>query len=103
MTSETTASDTTYATYVNLPWMKGWNAAASQSFSAGWSASLNILADRLQNEAGFVRQLSQCSDPVVALQLNATFVQQSLKDLWDDNAAILEVLYSKFTSAASTR
>lgn len=103
MTSETTASETTFATYANLPWVKGWNAVPIQSLSGGWNTVLNILADRLQDQAAFVRQLAQCSDPVVALQLNAAFAQKSLKHLWDDNAALLESVYSRVTLASLTR
>lgn len=103
MTSETTASETMFATYANLPWVKAWNAVPTQNLSGGWSTALNILADRLQDQAGFVRQLSECNDPAAALQLNATFAQRSMKHLWDDNAAILEGWYSRFTSNPFTR
>lgn len=90
MTSETAALDATLASYANLPWVKAWNTAPIRGFDAGWSTALNLFADRLEEQAGFVRQFSQCSDPAAALQLSATYTQKSMKHLLDYNTALFE-------------
>ncbi|MFH3480750.1 hypothetical protein [Xanthobacter variabilis] len=103
MTSETAAMDATLASYANLPWVKAWSAAPVQEFGTGWSAALNLFADRLEEQASFVRQISQCNDPAAALQLSATYTQKTMKHLWDDNTALFEGWRSKLASAATDR
>ncbi|MGE4372793.1 MAG: phasin family protein [Xanthobacter sp.] len=103
MTSETATLDATLTSYANLPWVKAWSTTPVQGFGPSWSTALNLIADRLEEQAGFIRQFSQCSDPATALQLSTTYTQTSMKRLWDDNTALFEGVRSTLASAGKPR
>lgn len=99
---QTTASESIFASLGNTDWVKTWSDAPAKIYAAGWGQALSLVADRLQDQAAYLKQLSQCSDPAAALKLNAEFAQQSVSRLWNDGTKIFEGVRS-ITSTEPTR
>ncbi|MDX3966311.1 MAG: phasin family protein [Bradyrhizobium sp.] len=99
---QTTESNPLFASLGNTDWVKLWSDAPAKMYAAGWGQALGLVADRLQDQAAYLKQLSQCSDPAAALKLNAEFAQQSVSRLWNDGTKIFEGVRS-ITSTEPTR
>lgn len=99
---QTTESNLLFASLGNTDWIKFWSDAPAKIYAEGWGKALGFAADRLQDQAAYLKQLSQCSDPAAALKLNADFAQQSVSRLWNDGTKIFEGVRS-ITSTEPTR
>lgn len=87
---QTTASESIFASLGNTDWVKLWSDAPTKICVEGWRKALGFAADRLQDQAAYLKQLSQCADPAEALKLNAAFAQESVKHVLDDGAKIFD-------------
>lgn len=79
-----TAFDPQLLPFGNTEWIKSLSGAPTKICAAGWERTLAFTAERLQDQAAYLKQLSQCTDPAEALKLNASFSQQFFASLWDD-------------------
>lgn len=93
----TTASDSVFPSLGNTDLAKILK-GAPEVYAAGWGKVLGFAADRLQDQATYLKQLSQCTDPAEALKLNATFAQQSVSRLWDDGVKVFDGFRASFAS-----
>ncbi|MBB4020011.1 hypothetical protein GGR16_005073 [Chelatococcus caeni] len=100
--SQTAASNPLFASLGNTDWVKLWSDAPAKIYADGWGKVLGLAADRLQDQAAYLKQLSQCTDPAEALKLNAAFAQQSVSRLWNDGTKIFDGVRS-ITSTEPTR
>lgn len=87
---QTTVSNPLFASLGNTDWVKLWSDAPAKIYAEGWGKALGFAADKLQDQATYLRQVSQCTDPAEAMKLNAAFTQQSFSRLWDDGAKIFD-------------
>lgn len=83
---QTTASNHLFAPSVSTDWLKFWSDAPARFYTEEWRKILGLAADRLRDQADFLRNVSQCTDPAEALKLNANFAQQSLALFWENGS-----------------
>ncbi len=99
----TTASNPVFASLGNTDWLKPWSEAPAKIYADGWAKVLGFAADRLEDQATYLKQVSQCTDPAEALKLNAAFVQQSVLRLWDDGKKISDEIRTDIVSSAPSK
>ena len=98
--SQTTESNPLFASLGNTDWIKFWSDAPAKIYAEEWRKALGFAADRLQDQAAYLKQLSQCTDPAEALKLNAAFAQESVKHVLDDGAKIFDGFRTSVASGA---
>lgn len=91
---QTIVSNPIFAPLGNTDWVKLWSDAPAKIYANGWGKALELAADRLEDQATYLKQASQCTDPAEALKLNAEFAQQSFSRLWDDGVKLFDGIRS---------
>lgn len=94
----TTASDPVFPPLGNTDLAKILK-GAPEVYAAGWGKVLGFAADRLQDQATYLKQLSQCADPAEALKLNTAFAQESIKRVVDESTKMFDGFRANVASA----
>lgn len=87
---QTTESNPLFGSLGNTDWLKFWSDAPAKIYADGWGKALGLAADRLQDQATYLKQVSQCTDPAEALKLHTAFAQQSVSRLLEDGTKIFD-------------
>ncbi|WP_414463678.1 phasin family protein [Hyphomicrobium sp. B1] len=98
--SQTAASNPLFASLGNTDWVKLWSDAPAKIYADGWGKVLGLAADRLQDQATYLRQVSQCTDPAEAFKLNVAFAQQSVSHLLEDGTKIFDGIRTSIAAGA---
>lgn len=96
--AQTIASDPVFPPFGNTDWIKSVTEASTKLYVGCWGKAIDLAADRLQDQAAYLKSLSQCTDPAEALKLNAAFAQQSASCLLEDGPK----LFDSFRSSVAT-
>lgn len=95
----TAATSSMFALLGNTEWVKALNDAPTKIYASGWEKALSLAADRLQDQAAYLKQLSQCTDPAEALKLNTAFSQQLVTRMWEDGVKLFDGIRTSIASA----
>ncbi|MGR7997728.1 phasin family protein [Xanthobacter sp. ZOL 2024] len=69
--------------------LKSWTPPVAGDPMASCRQALGFAAGALENQATYLRQLSQCTDPAEAMKLHSDFIQKAAQLFWRDGAEAL--------------
>lgn len=87
----------------NAEWIKSLFAAPAKACSCTWHGALDFTASCLQDQADYLRQLSQSKDPADALKCHTEFTQKCWQRSFKEGSRIFDTVRSSFPSVAAER
>lgn len=84
--------------FANPEWLKQFTDAPAKFYSSAWNQLLGLSASYLQDQADYVKKLSQCTDPAEALKCHGDFAKKSWAHSCDESSKILDTIRTNFSS-----
>lgn len=80
-------------------WMKSFAQVPTALFASKWKDTLGFTACFLKDQADYVTQLAECTDPAQVLKCQAEFAQKSWTRCCDEGSKFIESARTKLLSA----
>jgi phasin protein len=83
-----------------IGWMKPLYGGPANVCGAAWSEAARLAASSLQDQADYMKKLSECTEPLEALKCHGEFVQRSWARCFEQGSRAFDALRTG-TSASS--
>lgn len=75
-----------------IGWMKPFYDGPANACGAAWSEAAKLAASSLQDQADYMKKLSECTEPLQAFKCHGDFVQRSWARCFEQGSRTLEAL-----------
>ena len=75
-----------------IGWMTPFCRGPAAACGATWSEAARLAASSLQDQADYIKKLSECTEPLEALKCHGEFVQRSWRRCFEQGSRAFDVL-----------